>query len=192
MIQNSEFVLRQFVPGFAGTLLNTSPEEFEARVNVLVNVLADSDGIWADGYAPFCKHLFVRNFTDALHGVARITPENVHLLRSSYQARREGELPILVRSFPKDAVQPERAEWLDLILYSKEQMEHEGEMLRPGVRWAIVAVLSAAEPKEAPMTPATMLRNALGVAEGGSGAPLDRARYVDSVAYWSEWANVQS
>ena len=34
------------------------------------------------------------------------------------------------------------------------------------------------------MTPITMLRNALGVEEGGSGVPLDREAYLRSVAFW--------
>ncbi|MES1154207.1 MAG: DUF3228 family protein, partial [Rhodanobacter sp.] len=40
-----------------------------------------------------------------------------------------------------------------------------------------------------PMVPITMLRNALGVAEGGSGVPLDRAAYRRAVAFWERHAN---
>lgn len=29
-----------------------------------------------------------------------------------------------------------------------------------------------------------MMRNALGKAEGGSGVPLDREKYLESVKYW--------
>jgi hypothetical protein len=39
------------------------------------------------------------------------------------------------------------------------------------------------------MAPITMLRNALGVDEGGSGVPLDHAAYRRSVDYWSAHAN---
>ena len=45
-------------------------------------------------------------------------------------------------------------------------------------------------PAETPMQPITMLRNALGKEEGGSGVPLDRAKYAASVAYWSAHAAV--
>jgi hypothetical protein len=31
-----------------------------------------------------------------------------------------------------------------------------------------------------------MMRNALGKAEGGSGVPLDREKYKESVAFWVE------
>jgi hypothetical protein len=43
---------------------------------------------------------------------------------------------------------------------------------------------------ELPMTPITMLRNALGKEEGGSGVPLDKAKYAASVAYWSDHVTV--
>ena len=36
--------------------------------------------------------------------------------------------------------------------------------------------------------PITMLRNALGKAEGGSGVPLDREKYMESVEYWKKHA----
>ena len=35
----------------------------------------------------------------------------------------------------------------------------------------------------------TMMRNALGVEEGGSGVPLDREAYARSVAFWERHAN---
>ena len=43
---------------------------------------------------------------------------------------------------------------------------------------------------ETPMQPITMMRNALGTAEGGSGVPLDRAAYTASVAYWEKHATI--
>ena len=39
------------------------------------------------------------------------------------------------------------------------------------------------------MAPITMMRNALGVEEGGSGVPLDREAYQRSVAFWENNAN---
>ncbi len=47
----------------------------------------------------------------------------------------------------------------------------------------------AREPAEIPMAPITMMRNALGVAEGGSGVALDPDAYRRSVAFWSANAN---
>jgi hypothetical protein len=46
------------------------------------------------------------------------------------------------------------------------------------------------EPYETPMQPITMLRNALGREEGGSGVALDRRAYEASVAYWEAHATL--
>ena len=79
-----------------------------------------------EGYAPFCKHLFILNdFTQAKVNVLKITPENEGLLRSNYEARTDKELPVLQRYFPKNLIQEDDlpvAKYLDLILYSREQI----------------------------------------------------------------------
>jgi hypothetical protein len=46
------------------------------------------------------------------------------------------------------------------------------------------------ESYETPMQPITMLRNALGREEGGSGVPLNKAEYEKSVAYWETHATL--
>ena len=40
------------------------------------------------------------------------------------------------------------------------------------------------------MQPITILRNALGKEEGGSGVPLDRTKYLEAVAYWKDHITV--
>lgn len=54
-----------------------------------------------DGYAPFCKHVFVPNFTSASVNALAITAENEGLLKSAYSKRRPDELAVLTRCFPK-------------------------------------------------------------------------------------------
>lgn len=49
------------------------------------------------GYAPFCKHIFVPNFTGAKLGSLAINKDNVKLLKSGYSRRRPEELPVLSR-----------------------------------------------------------------------------------------------
>ena len=44
-----------------------------------------------DGYAPFCKHLFVPNFANVECGYVALTDENRNLVRCCYEARNEGE-----------------------------------------------------------------------------------------------------
>ena len=69
----------------------------------------------------------------------------------------------------------------------REQLAKEGPSIDAG--WGVVGCLYTATPEELPMVPITMLRNALGVAEGGSGVPLDRARYRRAVAFWEQHVN---
>lgn len=47
------------------------------------------------------------------------------------------------------------------------------------------------EDYEIPMSPITMMRNALGRSEGGSGVSLDRAKYQEAVDYWQNHALIQ-
>ncbi len=54
-------------------------DEFEARINTLFD---EGTAPLVDGYAPFCKHIFVPNFAGVLRTTIAITPENEALLRS--------------------------------------------------------------------------------------------------------------
>lgn len=57
--------------------------------------------------------------------------------------------------------------------------------------WGVVSVKAQDVDYELPMQPITMMRNALGKEEGGSGVPLDPAKYRESVEYWSTHAPIQ-
>jgi hypothetical protein len=133
------------------------------------------------GYAPFCTLYVYRNWTSTRCLTVPITEENRHLLRCAYEARNSHELPVLVRWF--EGVEPPVANYLIPILYSREQLAKEGSPI--DADWGVVGCLYTSEPEEIPMAPITMMRNALGVQEGGSGVPLDRAAYLRSVEFWS-------
>ncbi len=137
------------------------------------------------GYAPFCVLHVHRNWTSTRCLTIPVTEANRHLLRSDYEARTRSELPVLVRWF--EGVQPPVADYLIPILYSREQLAKEGSPIEAD--WGIVGCMYTDAPVEIPMAPVTMMRNALGVAEGGSGVPLDPAAYRRSVEYWSRHAN---
>lgn len=91
---------------------------------------------------------------------------------------------------------PPVASHLDIILYSREQLVKEYASLEgttsqvdlPDVPWGIISIKAQDEDHETPMQPITMMRNALGVREGGSGVPIDRKKYEESVAYWEKHA----
>jgi hypothetical protein len=194
----TDFAKRHFDVKFAGTkILEYTPEGFADHVNDLVNGIENMNRPkFQKGYAPFCKHIFLENFTQAKSGVIKITKKNEKYLKSGYNARREFELPVLSRWFEATDVRVPKAKYLDLILYSVKQLKHEGketgikEVIPVGCRYGIVSINGTLDAVEAPMPPATMVRNALGVEEGGSGVALDRDLYVKSVEYWNQYAIV--
>ena len=136
-----------------------------------------------------------------------ITKENEHLLVTGYESRTPKELPVLTRWFPKEKIKIEEAKFLDIILYSREQIKLENEaigetnddegnqiymiFLLKSLKqepWGVISVKSQNEDFELPMNPITMMRNALGKEEGGSGVFLDRKKYQESVDYWKNHA----
>lgn len=186
------FALRQWEEGYVGSRLSgITPADFERELQRLA---AQPDVRLVDGYAPFCKHIFVRNWIAGLKAPTLALSDAVApLVRSEYQARTASELPVLVRWVPASAVaaRPDAA-WLDVILYSKAQIVAEtraqgadDDTSTLDYDWGVISVKVQDEARELPMTPITMMRNALGKEEGGSGVPLDRAKYLESVEYWS-------
>lgn len=149
-IRLDEFAFRQFDdPTYLGTQLRTDKAEFMQKLNELL--ASDRSLRLVDGYAPFCKHIFVKNWVPGVSvGAAKITPENVHLLQSGYKARTEKELAVLCRWFPKDKVEIPEATMLDLILYSREQVIKECEAMGNPVPtedydWALISVKGQTE-----------------------------------------------
>lgn len=57
--------------------------------------------------------------------------------------------------------------------------------------WGIISVKAQDVDHEIPMQPITMMRNALGKEEGGSGVGLDRQKYAESVEFWRDHAPVK-
>ena len=161
------------------TIQDCTPEQFERHLNEVppLDVL--------EGYAPFCKLHVHRNWTSTRCLAAPITEANRHLLRSAYEARSTDELPVLVRWF--EGLEPPVANYLVVILYDRAQLAKEGTLI--DADFGVVGCMYTAEPVETPMAPITMMRNALGVEEGGSGVPLDREAYARSVAFWDRHAN---
>ena len=138
-----------------------------------------------DGYASFCKLHVHRNWTTTKCLSVPITNDNRHLLRSDYEARNSDELPVLVRWF--EGLKPPVANFIIPILSSREQLAKEGSPI--DADWGVVGCIYTMEPEETPMTPITLMRNALGVDEGGSGVPIDRKAYRQSVEFWRTHAN---
>lgn len=183
------FAIRQFNnPLYTGTHVSYDVEMFEDTIN---NEFHSKKLSLVDGYAPFCKHVFIKNFADVTCGYAEITEQNKHLIRSCYESRKEDELAVLIQFLDRDECPPPVATYLDIILYSREQVIKENISMGvtpPDVNsppWRIISVKGQLCDYELPMQPITIMRNALGTAEGGSGVPLDRSKYTESVAFWT-------
>jgi hypothetical protein len=161
------------------TIQGTSAADFERYLN------EHSPLKILPGYAPFCALHVYRNWTTTRCLTASINDANRHWLRTAYEARNSAELPVLVRWF--EGIEPPVADYLIAILYDREQLAREGSPIEAD--WGIVGCMYTCDPEEIPMAPITMMRNALGVEQGGSGVPLDQAAYRRSVKYWNEHAN---
>ncbi|KAF0682825.1 Aste57867_25124 [Aphanomyces stellatus] len=190
------FCLRQFddQKTFSGTKIDYDPKAFQDKINAYYE---SGEYDLVDGYAPFCKHLFVPNFINARIPTIPITPKSAHLLQTGYLARVPEELPVLTRWFPSHSVTPETAKWLDIVLYSREQIRLENEAMGKSVLdesdapWRIISVKAQVVAHELPMEPMTILRNALGKDVGGSGVALDQDKYLASVEYWAKHAHIK-
>lgn len=117
------FTYRQFdSPSYSGTKIPINKKEFMNAVldyytkrQSVIDEYRDAP-VLVDGYAPFCKHIFMPNFVNGIRDDAiEITPQNEHLIRTKYEARQEGELPVLRRFFPQGKVDAPESEYLDLI-----------------------------------------------------------------------------
>ena len=119
------------------------------------------------------------------------------MLKTAYDARKPEELPVLIRYFPAESVpEPPVSKYLDIILYSREQIQKEAAAMGredepTTVPWGIISVKAQDVNYELPMNPITMMRNALGREEGGSGVAIDREAYAASVAFWSKHATLK-
>ena len=192
-----QFSFRSFDKTRTNNYINMGKEEFLKNVNELYK----SESMLVDGYAPFCKHLFVPNFVKGLKSChIEITPETEKLIISKYDSRQKNELPVLIRYIDLNSVDKEKipdAKYLDLILYSKEQILSEmGEMKfeekeiealkKKDFDWGIISIKPLNVDHEIPFVPMTIMRNALGKNEGGSGVPIDRKKYMDGLEFWSK------
>jgi len=200
-IKITDFGKRHFDQKFGGTkITNKTVEEFETHLQKEVN--SDLVKIM-DGYAPFCKLIAIVNFTKAKVGSMPIDIANYQYLRSGYSSRTEKELPVMSRWFELPLPAP-IADFLIVVVYSREQLEKEFNSQALGDKfdekfelglddaWGVVAILGQTHPNEEPMQPITMMRNALGVEEGGSGVSIDREKYLASVEFWKNNAIIKS
>ena len=148
--------------------------------------------------------MFIDNFTDALSSMIAITEENKKFIESGYEARTEKELAVLTRWINKERMEKEggiqvpKAKYLDVILYSYQQIQEENKAMGQedpnkdiAYDYGIISVKPQDVDHELPMNPITMMRNSLGKEYGGSGVPLDASKYKASVEFWNNHALIR-
>ena len=210
-IQLTEFSKRHFDKDFGGTkILDSDVNYFEHNINSRVEHLnmstiyssffgdlpKEEEVKVLDGYADFCKLMVVHNFTEAKTGTLPLNLETLPYLRTGYSARTENELPVLSRWLEIPSMFIPKADYLVIVLYSREQLEKESKdvpftELDKDTDYGVVAILGQMSEFEEPMKPITMMRNALGTGEGGSDVPLDREAYKKSIDFWEKNATVK-
>ena len=192
-----QFAFKSFDKSRNSNYINMDKGEFLKKVNELYK----SESMLVDGYAPFCKHLFVENFVKGLKSChIEINNDTEKLIITKYDSRQKNELPVLIRYIDLNSIDKEKiedAKYLDLILYSKDQIISEmtemkfeekeiNEMKNKDFDWGIISIKPLNVNHELPFVPITIMRNSLGKNEGGSGVPIDRKKYMDGVEFWSK------
>lgn len=193
------FALRHFSPDFSGTKITSmTPEGFEdAITKASSNPSSTMMVIQSD--MPFCRYVILHNFTEAKPGAVSLfkyDPEQKNV-KTGYFSRTTDELPVMSRwlELPENVLN--KAKYIKLVLYSKEQLMSEadinGKEYDPNwTDWNIVSILADDNIEMSPIPPITMMRNALGMHEGGNGVPLNREEYLRSVEYWKYMINVKT
>lgn len=198
-IEYDPFVNRQFSPGFSGTKvdLEIKDELLEVINDTYIN--GDSKQLLNSDWN-FCKYLVIKNDFDVKCAVREITLDIYPYIRTDYVQRTPDELAILSRfaQLPP-GFKSQKANYIVLVLYSKRQLEKEFKPKEEGqefyfdnsVEWGIVSIMGTMEPKPDPLVPITIMRNALGIEEGGNGEILNKDSYNESVEFWSKYILVK-
>ena len=195
-IEYDPFVSRQFSQNFSGT--KVEPEAKEALL-IEINKAFEFSELQSSEW-DFCKYLAIPNTFGVKCATREITLDIYPYIRTDYVQRTPDELPVLTRfaQLPPGFKQ-QQSEHIVLVLYSRAQLESEFKPKDDGqefyfddsVEWGIVSIMGTMEPRPDPLVPITIMRNALGVEEGGNGERINRASYADSVEFWSRYILVK-
>ena len=96
-------------------------------------------------------------------------------------------------------VEVPKAEFLDIILYSRKHLKHEAELRNdPSLiiegDWGVVTVLGVPTCEQTPPKRSTIERNSAGVDAGGNGKGVSKEQLAKSDQYWyptGPWINVK-
>lgn len=133
-------------------------------------------------YDPFVTRQFSQNFSGTKLN-PEIKDEFINVINISYDTISNG----MSNTFVKD-VKLLDSEW-DFCKYLV--LEGQEFYFDDSVEWGIVSIMGTVLPHPDPLVPITIMRNALGVEEGGNGETLNRKVYNESVDFWSKYILVK-
>jgi len=200
-IEYDPFVNRQFSPGFSGTKVDLEiKQELLDVINDTYQYGLGDIGQLLDSEWNFCKYLVIKNDFGIKCAVREITLDIYPYIRTDYVSRTPEELPILTRFVQlPPGFKGQVANYVVFVLYSREQLDKEFKPKEEGqefyfddsVEWGIVSIMGTMEPKPDPLVPITIMRNSLGIEEGGNGEVLNKKVYNESVEFWSKYILVK-
>ena len=181
----NDFVKRQTDSNFVGTKISSADlEKLRKEAEKQINAGQDKEG-----YAKFVRIVSVKE-PSILCPIAEVTPKNEKYLKTEKTKRREGEEEYEHKYFLSSDVKGIPSHHVDIILYSKEQLEKEGEK-NTGSDFDIISVNAQFSEKGAPITPETMRRNIKGPDFGGSGFQHTQEEIADSTKFWDQYAMIK-
>ncbi len=181
----NDFVKRQTKPDFAGTKISTADlENLRKKAEQEINAGKDKQG-----YADFVRIVSIRD-PKILCSIAKITLENKKFLKTEKTKRREEEEEYEHSFFESKDVKGIPSHHVDLILYTREQLEKEKEK-HTGSDYDLISVNAEISEKGAPITPETMRRNIKGPDSGGSGHQHTKKEIAHSEDFWKDHALIK-
>ena len=200
-IEYDPFVTRQFSQNFSGTKVNLEiKDELLEVINETYQYGLGDIGQLLDSEWSFCKYLVIPNEFGVKCAVRPITLDIYPYIRTDYSQRTPEELAVLTRYVQlPPGFKSADANYIVLVLYSREQLQKEFKPKEEGqdfyfddnVEWGVVSIMGTMEPKPDPLVPITIMRNALGIKEGGNSMPINIIEYNKSVEFWRNYILVK-
>ena len=185
-----------FDPTRSGTTVTgITSEDFMTQINQRASLELGTVEVSSE-YPEICRHFFVKNdFTTTRQGVVAITSDLRPLVVAAMVTRggqEEVENPYKAYSISSENVDVPQAEFLDIILYSREHLKDEGIAIDGD--WGVVTILGVPTCEQTPPTRVTLERNSVGTDAGGNGIEATASMLSKSDAYWyptGTWINVK-